>query len=652
MCGIAGAEEPTTVEQLIEQLQHRGESTNTVNSEGYVLGHVLHPVVGHVDQPLHGDGVLVANCEIYNWQELADEHGYDAANDAELLLYLLDDRGTDALEMLDGVYAFAYLHDRELVLARDVLGLKPVWYADIDDGFVFASERQALEAQDIRPCELHPRHVLRYDLETEAVETEQRDFFTIDADDEMDLEDAAEAVKDRFLDAVEKRVPSDDAALLFSGGVDSTMVAAALQELGVDFTCYTAGIQHGNVDAPKDVDWARNVADEMGLDLEVYEADLDEVEALMPDIVQWISSTSVVKTGVALPFHLALQSADENVVFSGLGSEQLYAGYNRYEGYLNKECLSGLRRLWQRDLYRDDVIAMRNRAELRLPFLDHDLVEHALTLPDEYKVKDGYRKYVVRKAAEKLGVPEDVVWRKKRAAQYGSNFDKALSRLAKDAGFPHKQPYLNQFYNQSNWKLGALFSGGKDSNAALYRMARRNNDICCLINLQSRNEHSYMFDTKKQELVQAQSEQLDIPLLVQETAGEKESELGDLEAAVRRAKQEYGIDGVVAGALASTYQRDRVEQVADAVGVKVFAPLWQEDPAQYLRWLVREGFKVEITDVAARGLTDEWVGTVLNDENVEELIDLAEEYGFNAAGEGGEYETTVVDGPLFGTHVT
>ncbi|MFB6192847.1 MAG: diphthine--ammonia ligase, partial [Candidatus Nanohaloarchaea archaeon] len=436
--------------------------------------------------------------------------------------------------------------------------------------------------------------------------------------------------------------------LLFSGGVDSTMIAAALQELEKDFTAYTAGIQHGNVDAPRDSRWAEEVAEEMSIELEAYEAGLEEVEKALPELVDWISSTSVVKNGVALPFHFALMNGkeDEKVVMSGLGSEQLYAGYHRMQNYLNKECLSGLRGLFERDLYRDNVVSFRNGRELRLPFLDHDLVEHALTIPEEYKVKDEYRKYVLRLAAEKLGVPEKVAWRKKTAAQYGSNFDKAIDRLSRDKNFDHKQEYLNSLREETNNRLVALTSGGKDSNAALYRVQRRNNEISCLLTLRSDNKDSYMFDSKKSRgHIEKQAEKLGKPLIVQETEGEKEAELEDLEKGLEKARKKHNVEGVVAGALASTYQRDRVDKVAEKVGLKVFTPLWQEDQARYMNWLIREGFEVEITSVAARGLEEKWEGKVLDEENIDELLDLAEEYRFNAAGEGGEYETRVVGFP-------
>ncbi len=639
MCGISGGE---NAEELLRNLEHRGDSSSV--REGEIdLGHVLHSVVGNVEQPLEGEGVLAANCEIYNWEGLARQLGTDAENDAELLLSLLDREGLDALELLDGVYAFAYYNNGELVLARDLLGVKPLWYSR--EPFAFASEKQALEKEGLEAKELHPRRVLKYDTETDSIEFEQREFFEIPKNSERDIDQVAEEVKELFLKAVEKRVPEGDLALLFSGGVDSTMVATALQELGEDFTCYTAGIQHGNVNAPRDMEWAEKVAEDMGLELESYEASLAEVEETLPEVVDWISSTSVVKTGVALPFHYALQG-DEKVVMSGLGSEQLYAGYSRMkEGYLNQECLSGLRSLFHRDLYRDDVVAMRNGYELRLPFLDHDLIEHALSIPGDQKVSDDYKKYVLRKAAEKLGVPEEVAWRGKTAAQYGSNFDKAIARLARDNGFDHKQGYINSFRDRPNNKIAALTSGGKDSNAALYRINRRNNEIACLVNLQSENRDSYMFDSKEMSIVEEQAEQLGIPLIVQETEGEKEKELGDLKKGLQRAVEEYGIEGVVAGAIASTYQRDRVENVAEELGLKVFAPLWMEDQERYMRWLVREGFEVEITEVAARGLEERWIGKVLDEESVEELIDLSQEYGFNVAGEGGEYETRVLEFP-------
>ncbi|MDY6765923.1 MAG: diphthine--ammonia ligase, partial [Candidatus Nanohaloarchaea archaeon] len=412
--------------------------------------------------------------------------------------------------------------------------------------------------------------------------------------------------------------------------------------------CYTAGTQPGNVDPARDVERAAAVAEEMGLELVTEEASLEEVEAALPTLADTIATTSPVKLGVALPEHVALQNAAEDIVLSGLGAEQVYAGYTRQrEDELNRECLSGLRGLFHRDLYRDHAVAALAEKELRLPFLDHSLVEHALTVPGRHKVTDDYRKYVLRVAAEQLGVPEEAAWRTKTAAQYGSNFDKAIDRLAREHGFESKQAYCSSLRDLPDNRLGVLFSGGKDSNAALYRMQRRNNEIACLITLRSENDDSYMFDTKDGDVVRRQAQALDIPLLLQGTAGEKEDELDDLATALQRAKAEHGIDGVAAGALKSMYQKERVEQVAERAGLKTFAPLWNEDQAAYMRWLVREGFEVRITEVAAGGLGADWEGRILDADAVEELIGLAEEHGFQPAGEGGGFETVVEDAPTF-----
>jgi len=633
MCGIAGG---AKAEKLIEHMTHRGSDTCVKRG----LAHRLHSVVGELEQPIEDNSLITANCEIYNWKQLNQENNWETENDAETLLKMLEEQGRDALNQLNGVYAFAYQTEEEIIIARDLLGVNPVWYSR--EPFAFASEKQALEKEGMAPVELNPRQILIYNRQKEELVFENRDFYEIDEKD-IELEEAAEEVAERFLNAMEKRLPDTDVALLFSGGVDSTLVAAALQELGKDFTAYTSGIQHGNTSKPRDLQWAREVADDMGIELEVNKVLLEDVEEALPEISSWISSANVVKNSVALPMYFSLsEMGGEKVVFTGLGSEHLYAGYRRQGGYLNKDCLSDLRSIYHEDLYRDNVVCFRNGRELRVPFLDDELVRHALSLPAGLKVDEDYRKLVLRKAAEKIGVPEKVAWREKVAAQYGSNFDKAVSRLAKKNGFSQKQKYLNSFRDMKDKKLAALTSGGKDSNAALYRMQRRNNTIECLVSLTSSSEESYMFDTRKhEEELQRQSEELGIPLLLQETEGKKEEELKDLRNALEKAKHEYGIEGVTAGAIESTYQRDRVDIVADKLGLKVFTPLWQFKQDHYMNWIVRNGFEVQITKVAARGLDESWEGKVLDEENVEELLELADEYRFNPAGEGGEYETRV-----------
>jgi len=135
-----------------------------------VVGHALHAVVSHIPQPLKKEGLLVTNCEIYNWKKLNQKYNFNAKNDADLLLSLLDKFGVDKLNELDGVYAFAYWKKDAIFLARDLLGEKPVWFTHNADNFAFASEKKALEKVNFLDIkELNPRSIIKYEIKENKV---------------------------------------------------------------------------------------------------------------------------------------------------------------------------------------------------------------------------------------------------------------------------------------------------------------------------------------------------------------------------------------------------------------------------------------------------------------------------------------------------
>ncbi|MDP3986928.1 MAG: diphthine--ammonia ligase [Nanoarchaeota archaeon] len=192
-------------------------------------------------------------------------------------------------------------------------------------------------------------------------------------------------------------------------------------------------------------------------------------------------------------------------------------------------------------------------------------------------------------------------------------------------------------------KLGALFSGGKDSAYALY-IARQTDEVIVLITLDSENPDSYMFHTPIK-TVDKLAKKLNIPLIKLLTKGEKEKELDDLKKAIRKAQEEYKIEGIVTGAVASTYQASRIQKICDELDLFCFNPLWQKDQEELLRELIKKEFKIKIIKVAAEGLDESWIGKTLDKKTLKELINLKEKYGINIAGEGGEYETTVEEFP-------
>jgi len=303
--------------------------------------------------------------------------------------------------------------------------------------------------------------------------------------------------------------------------------------------------------------------------------------------------------------------------------------------------------MYERDNYRDDVITMNNNIELRLPFLDKDLVDYSLKIPAKYKIVKGMDKVILRETASSMGLFDDVVKRKKKAAQYGSNFHKSLKKLAKKNKFSRISAYLRQFYPSHNLRLGALVSSGKDSIYAMNVMIKQNYEIGCMISIKSSNPDSFMFHTPSIDMVKLQSKSIGIPLIEQETKGEKEEELKDLKKALERAKKEYKIEGVVTGALFSNYQRERIEKIADSLGLKIFAPLWHINQETLLREMINNGFKFIITKVMAEGLDKSWLGREIISKDIDRLVGLNNKIGFNIAGEGGEYETLMIDGPFF-----
>ncbi|MFH1850100.1 MAG: diphthine--ammonia ligase [archaeon] len=196
-------------------------------------------------------------------------------------------------------------------------------------------------------------------------------------------------------------------------------------------------------------------------------------------------------------------------------------------------------------------------------------------------------------------------------------------------------------------KVGVLFSGGKDSTYAAYLAQKKGHELACLISVISANEDSYMFHTPAVSLIPKQAEAMGLPLLQVETKGEKEKELKDLAEAISRAKEAYGIEGVVTGAVASVYQASRIEKICDTLSLKCVNPLWQMDQIGLLKDLVKNRFKVIVTAVAAYPLDGSFVGRIIDDDYIKEVGELQKKFKINPAGEGGEFETAVLECPLF-----
>ena len=192
-------------------------------------------------------------------------------------------------------------------------------------------------------------------------------------------------------------------------------------------------------------------------------------------------------------------------------------------------------------------------------------------------------------------------------------------------------------------RLAALVTGGKDSILALYRAQKMGHSIEVLATMIPKRDDSYMFHFPNIHITDHISRALEIPLVTASTSGVKEKELEDLEKLL----SSLDVDGVVTGAILSSYQKERIEKICNKLGIKSIAPLWQQNSLDIMKELIDLKFKVIIVGVYAYGLDQTWLGREINTETLKKLVELDEKYQISLVGEGGEYESLVLDAPIF-----
>lgn len=200
----------------------------------------------------------------------------------------------------------------------------------------------------------------------------------------------------------------------------------------------------------------------------------------------------------------------------------------------------------------------------------------------------------------------------------------------------------------------SLFSGGKDSSYALYRALETGLTVGRLVTVHP-TEDSYLYHVPATHLAGLAAESIGLPLVEVEESrgtGHESTERGDTELEALESTLEDldrdldgGLAGVVVGAIESEYQADRIEALCGRLDVDMYAPLWREDPVELGRAMLEAGFHIRIIQVAAGGLDESWLGRELDADALAELETLHDRFGVHPMGEGGEFETLVVDGP-------
>ncbi len=616
-------------------------------STGVVFAHNLLSITGNVSQPIvHKGKVLVSNCEIYNYKELSLKYKIKVKNDSDFIIKGIEKIGFKIFEEMNGPYAVCFYDGNKIYLRRDLLGIKPLWFSLENKSFGFASEKKVLEKIGFKNIQfLDPRKELFYEVLKNKITFKKIPFYKIEK-----KKTTTEKMYEKIKQAVLLRVPEKQKlAVLYSSGLDSLLISKILKDNNIPFKGYFA--YAGNVIDPKDLSNVLRTEKEYGFKVEKIKVNKKEIEETIPLLVEKIESSNPIKIGVSLPIYFASLKAREDgakVIFSGLGADELFAGYSRFKESTDvlKDSINLLYQMHENDLYREDVVCTNNNIEVRLPYLDKEVIEESFLLEEKEKINNEENKVVLRKIGKKINLLKEDYQRKKTAAQYGSGFDKMIEKISKEKKLK-KSEFLKEVSKKENLNLGCLFSGGKDSNLAFHIMAKQNYKISCLMTMMTENPDSYMFQKVDDKILSLQSQALEVPFVLQKTKGIKEEELKDLKKLILKAKEKYSLQGIITGAIKSNYQRERIQEICNELGLRMFSPLWNKTQEGVFQEMLDNKFEVIIVKVAGYGLNDTWLGKKLTKEDLIDLKIINKKKGINVAGEGGEYETIVLDAPLF-----
>jgi diphthine-ammonia ligase len=190
--------------------------------------------------------------------------------------------------------------------------------------------------------------------------------------------------------------------------------------------------------------------------------------------------------------------------------------------------------------------------------------------------------------------------------------------------------------------IGSLFSGGKDSAFAIYKVQNQGHNVACLLSVFPKSDESHLLHHPNMKWTELQSKSMKIPYLFTSSgSNDVDEELSALEILLQKAKNQFDIEGVVHGGIQSNFQKNKFETLCSKLNLMPFTPLWGIDSRQYMDDLLDSGFDFMMTTVSSGGLDDSWLGKLISKSDIDVLEDLSKKFGFNLNFEGGEAETFV-----------
>ena len=448
---------------MLDVAAHRGPDGQRVHVDGdgrFAFGHcrlaIMDPL--HGEEPLFsedGATALVANGEIYNFRVLRDDllarHEFSTYTDSEVILHTWEERGSDVALVLDGMFAFAVGDGTSFTLARDPIGIKPLYYAtksttesntesntESTDGrgaFFFASEVKSLAAHfdDVR--EFPPGTL--YDSQRGFVP-----YYSVpeiaarEVPSEAEVETLIAELRNTLEASIVKRLMSDvPLGAFLSGGLDSSIIAAVTVQHIENLHTFSVGLA-----GSRDIEAARLVSRHIGSVHHEYLYTADDILAALPQVVYHLESfdQDLVRSAIPTFFCARLAAQHVKVILTGEGADELFAGYTYHKEFtsnasLHAELRRSITALHNMNLQRVDRLTMAHGLEGRVPFLDTSMIALAQTISPELKLRRDLgnapvEKWILRKACEDL-LPPQIVWRNKEQFDEGSGTVDALAEV-------------------------------------------------------------------------------------------------------------------------------------------------------------------------------------------------------------------------------
>jgi len=436
---------------MLDALGHRGPNDRGVHVAGKMaFGHTRLSIVdvagGH--QPILGpDGHsgIIGNGEIYNFRQLRRDlvrrHPFKTHSDTEVALHLYREKGPEAVKELDGMFAFAIFAGDDYMLARDPVGIKPLYYAHRDGCLYFSSELGAMSLAGVD--EVHEFPAGHYYTPAHGF---VRYYRLPEIHDQIlaDRGAAETAIRETFRRSVKKRLLADPeipVGAFCSGGLDSSLIAAIAAEEIPRLHTFAVGMTDSRGQESEDLIAARLVADHIGSTHHELVFSEDDYYKALSEVIGKLESydPSLVRCAVPCYFTCKLAARHVTVVLTGEGADELFAGYHYMKHLppeeLNGECRRLLSTLHNINLQRADRIGMLFSLELRVPFLDKEMIDLAMQIPPELKIYDQdqtkIEKWILRQAFAGNGLlPDEVLWRYKVQYTQGAGCESLGEKLA------------------------------------------------------------------------------------------------------------------------------------------------------------------------------------------------------------------------------